>query len=161
MTRRDRSSAVDEQAFDPEGFEPREWEGSRQVSLARPNVERVEPRLLSQAGQPNRGGRPKPRTLNGGGAARWHPLFGGGLGYAKLLGSRGLPIIDACASAHDLTGAGLAPSTGSGGGLGAARASATRRSHAASMRSWMRARACALGSPGGMGSRISITMVPG
>jgi hypothetical protein len=52
-------------------------------------------------------------------------LFGGGLQYAKLLGGRGLPIIDVCASAHDLTGTGLAPSTGSGGGLGAARASAT------------------------------------
>src|SRR5213078_612574 len=36
-----------------------------------------------QAGQPNRGGRPKPRALNGGEQARWHPLFGGGLRYAK------------------------------------------------------------------------------
>ena len=187
-----------------------------------------------QAGQPNRAGRPKPRALNGGEQARWHPLFGGGLRYAKLIGSRGLPIIDACAiteyaavdgrsktalrgsrrhpsrqsslphwskhhrqrvgvkshlvargvrlesaesgrpqlgtcvvtgckasPAHNLAGAGVAPSTGSGGGLWAARASATRRSQAASMRSWMRARACARGRPGGMGSRISITMVPG
>ena len=65
------------------------------------------------------------------------------------------------AVAQDRAGAGVAPSVGSGGGLGAARASAIRRSQAVSMRCWMRARAWARGRPGGMGSRISITMVPG